>query len=185
MFWIGPAPAKPAEMLTASGRKPNEANFMKNNLLLSSIICLGGIMSACNKSDTMTPLQPSSSFTFSARDSLISYPVNQAFIQDVYNTHTTLITGQYPDTSSQKGSISIRIFGDTTGKFHGDSLLVTYISSSGKSYYNTSDSDNVVTIDKYVKKYNGTVSGSFAIRVANGSDSIRLNQGQFSALYQE
>jgi len=158
---------------------------MKNNLLLKSIICLGGIVSACNKSGTEIPLRPSSSFTFSAGDSLISFPVNQVFVQDVYNTHTTLITGQYADTSSQKGSISIRIFGDTTGRFHGDSLLVTYISSKGTSYYNTSDSDNVVTIDKYVKKYNGTVSGSFTIKVANGPESIRLSQGQFTALYQE
>jgi len=158
---------------------------MKNNLLLISIICLGGIVSACNKSDKLTPLLPSSSFTFSAGDSLISFPVNQAFGQDVYNTHTTLITGQYEDTSSKKGSISIRVFGDTTGKFRGDSLLVTYISSTGTTYYNTKDSDNVVTIDKFVKKFNGTVSGSFTIRVANGPASIRLNQGIFSALYQE
>jgi len=142
-------------------------------------------VSACNKSDKLTPLLPSSSFTFSAGDSLISFPVNQAFGQDVYNTHTTLITGQYEDTSSKKGSISIRVFGDTTGKFRGDSLLVTYISSTGTTYYNTKDSDNVVTIDKFVKKFNGTVSGSFTIRVANGPASIRLNQGIFSALYQE
>ena len=158
---------------------------MKNNLLLISIICLGGIESACNKSDKLTPLLPSSSFTFSAGDSLISFPVNQAFAQDVYNTRTTLITGQYEDTSSKKGSISIRVFGDTTGKFRGDSLLVTYISSNGTTYYNTKDSDNVVMIDKFVKKFNGTVSGSFTIRVANGPASIRLNQGIFSALYQE
>ena len=162
-----------------------EANFMKDNLLLISIICLGGIVSACKKSDTEKPLVPSSSLTFSAGDSLMSFSVNQAFIQDVYNTHTTLITGQYADTSLKKGSISIRIFGDTTGRYRGDSLLVTYINSSGTTYYNTKDSDNVVTIDKYVKKYNGTVSGSFVVKVANGPESIRLGQGIFTALYQE
>lgn len=115
----------------------------------------------------------------------MSFPRNEAFIQDVYNTHTTLITGRYADTSSQKGSISIRVYGDTTGRYRGDSLLVTYINSSGKTYYNTKDSDNVVTIDKYVKKYNGTVSGGFTVRVANGPESIRLSQGIFTALYQE
>jgi hypothetical protein len=158
---------------------------MKNSLLLISIICLGGIMLACNKSDKLTPLLPSSSFSFSANGSQISFPVNQAFTEDVYDTHTTLITGQYQDTSSMKGSISIRVFGDTTGNFHGDSLLVTYVSSSGKQYYNTGDGGNVVTIDKYVKKYNGAVSGSFTVTVANGSESIRLDQGIFTALYQE
>jgi len=142
-------------------------------------------MLACNKSDKLTPLLPSSSFSFSANGSQISFPVNQAFTEDVYDTHTTLITGQYQDTSSMKGSISIRVFGDTTGNFHGDSLLVTYVSSSGKQYYNTGDGGNVVTIDKYVKKYNGAVSGSFTVTVANGSESIRLDQGIFTALYQE
>jgi hypothetical protein len=130
------------------------------NILLISIIALGDVMPACNKGDKLTPLLPSSSFTFSAGDSLINFSINKASIEDVYNTHTTLITGQYEDTSSRKGS-------------------------SGKQYYNTKDSDNAVTIDKYVKKYNGTVSGSFTIRVANGPESIRLNQGIFSALYQE
>ena len=158
---------------------------MKSNLLLISIICLGGVLVACHKSDNLTPILPSSSLVFSANDSMISYPINQAFIQDVYSTHTTLITGQYSDTSSKKGSISIRLFGDTTGRFRGDSLLVTYVSSSGKQYYNTNDSTNVVTIEKFEKKYNGTVSGSFSVNVANGSESIRLQQGTFSALYQE
>jgi hypothetical protein len=36
-----------------------------------------------------------------------------------------------------------------------------------------------------VKKYNGAVSGSFSITVANGAESIRLDQGIFTALYQE
>ncbi|HVU57640.1 MAG TPA: hypothetical protein VHD83_21400 [Puia sp.] len=158
---------------------------MKNNLLLISTICLCGVMLACNKSDKLSPILPPSSFVFSANDSMISFPVNQAFIQDVYNTHTTLITGEYQDTSSRKGSISIRVFGDTTGTFHGDSLLVTYVSSSGQQYYNTKDSSNVVTIDKFVKKYNGSVIGSFTIKVASGSENIRLQQGTFTALYQE
>jgi len=158
---------------------------MKNNLLLISTICLGGALLACNKSDKLSPIAPPSSFVFSANDSMISFPVNQAFIQDVYNTHTTLITGQYQDTSSQKGSISIRVFGDTTGTFRGDSLLVTYVSSGGQQYYNTKDSTNVVKIDKFVKKYNGNVNGSFTINVANGSESIRLQQGTFTALFQE
>lgn len=160
------------------------ANFMKH-LLLISTICLGGALLACNKSDKLGPIVPPSSFVFSANDSMISFPVNQVFIQDVYNTHTTLITGQYQDTSSKKGSISIRVLADTTGTFHGDSLLVTYVSSSGQQYYNTRDNANVVRIDKFEKKYNGNVSGSFTINVASGAENIRLQQGTFTALYQE
>jgi len=158
---------------------------MKSNLLLISTICLGGALLACSKSDRLTPILPPSSLVFSANDSSISFPVNQAFIQDVYDTHTTLITGQYQDSSSKKGSISIRVFSDTTGIFHGDSLLVTYVSSSGQQYYNNRDSINVVRIDKFEKKYNGNVTGTFTVNVANGAGTIRLRQGTFTALYQE
>ena len=115
----------------------------------------------------------------------MSFPVNLAYIQDVYNVHTTLISGQYKDTSSKKGSISFRLIGDTTGRYRGDSLLVTYTNAAGNIYYNTSDSTNFVRVDKFEKKYNGFVSGSFYLKVFNSSGSIQFSQGSFTALYQD
>lgn len=158
---------------------------MKRTPLLLSIVSLCGMLIACNKSDSNPLSTPASSFTFSANDTVLSFPVNLAYIQDVYNVHTTLISGQYKDTSSKKGSISFRLIGDTTGRYRGDSLLVTYTNAAGNIYYNTSDSTNFVQVDKFEKKYNGTVSGNFYLKVFNSSGIIQFSQGSFTALYQD
>jgi hypothetical protein len=158
---------------------------MKNTPLLLSILFLFGVLIACKKSDGNASSGPSSSFIFSANDSMVSFPVNLAYIQDVYNVHTTLISGQYKDTSTKKGSLSFRLIGDTTGRYRGDSLLVTYVDASGNAYYNTSDSANFVLVSKFEKKVNGIVNGSFYLKVANSSDTIQFSQGIFTALYQD
>lgn len=158
---------------------------MKNTPLLLSILSVFCVLTACNKGGGDALQGPSSSFTFTANDSLLSYPINIAYTQEVYNVHTTLISGQYKDTSSKKGSISFRLIGDTTGRYQGDSLLVTYTNATGDIYYNTGDSTNFVKVDKFEKKYNGIVSGTFSLKVANSSGSIQFSQGTFTALYQD
>jgi hypothetical protein len=158
---------------------------MKNTPLLLSMITYFCVLTACNKGNGDALSGPSSSFSFSANDSLISYPVNIVYTQEVYDVHTTLISGQYKDTSSKKGSISFRLIGDTTGRYQGDSLLVTYTDGTGSVFYNTGDSTNMVTVNKFEKKYNGIVSGSFSLKVANSSGSIQFSQGIFTALYQD
>lgn len=149
------------------------------------MLAMFGIFVACKKSDGNSLSNPASSFVFSANDTVISFPVNLAYTQDVYNVHTTLISGQYKDTSSNTGNISFRLIGDTTGRYRGDSLFVTYTNAAGNIYYNTSDSTNYVQINKYEKRYNGIVSGSFYLKVANASGSIQFSQGSFTALYQD
>jgi hypothetical protein len=119
-----------------------------------------------------------------AGDSSISYPVNLVYIQNVTNTHTTRISGQYQDTSSKKGSLSFRLIGDTTGRYGGDSLFVTYTDGKGGVYYNTGDPSNYLQVDKFPKTYNGVVTGSFAVKVSNGAGSIQFSQGIFVAIYQ-
>ncbi|HWK02542.1 MAG TPA: hypothetical protein VNS58_02860 [Puia sp.] len=158
---------------------------MKNTLLLLSILCLFSVLSACKKSGGDGSSSPSSSFVFSANDSMISFPVNLAYLQDVYDVHTTLISGQYKDTSTRKGNISFRLIGDTTGRYQGDSLLVTYTNAAGDIYYNTGDSTNFVLVNRFEKKYNGIVSGSFNLKVSNSSGSIQFSQGSFTAIYQD
>ena len=158
---------------------------MKNHFQLLSILFLCTALLACSKGNGDAPAGPSSSFIFSANDSLISFPVNLAYTQDVYDVHTTLISGQYKDTSTRKGNISFRLIGDTTGRYHGDSLLVTYTNAAGNIYYNTGDSTNFVLVNKFEKKYNGIVSGSFSLKVSNAEDSIQFSQGSFTALYQD
>ena len=158
---------------------------MKNAPLLLSILILCGILFACKKSSGGNPIvQPKSSFSFLAGDSSISYPINLVYIQDVTTTHTTLISGQYQDTSSKKGSLSFRLLGDTTGRYRGDSLLVTYTDGKGSVYYNTGDSTNYVQVDKFPKTYNGVVTGSFNVKVAGSAGSIQFSRGSIIAIYQ-
>jgi hypothetical protein len=158
---------------------------MKNQYLLTPVLMLCCILFACNKGNgTLTPLVRSS-LSFSANDTMISFPMNLAFIQDVNNIHTTLISGQYADTSSKQGNISLRLVGDTTGRYREDSLLITYTNASGMIYYKTSDTSNFVQVDKFPKTPNGMVSGSFTCIVANGNDSIRFINGIFSVPFQD
>jgi hypothetical protein len=96
-----------------------------------------------------------------------------------------MITGQNPDSVSQPGSIAIRVLGDTTGRFAGDSLQATYVSATGSVYYNTKDSGNYVVIEQFDKRYNGLVSGHFAMKVSDGTSAIKFSDGVFSAFYQE
>lgn len=158
---------------------------MKNSPLLLSLMILCGIVFACKKSSGGNPnVQPKSSISFLAGDSSISYPINLVYIQDVTTTHTTLISGQYQDTSSMKGSLSFRLLGDSTGRFHGDSLFVTYTDGKGSVYYNTGDSSNYLQVDKFPKTYNGVVVGSFSVKVAGSAGSIQFSRGSFVAIYQ-
>jgi hypothetical protein len=158
---------------------------MKNLYLLISLSCLCCALMGCSKSSNIHPVvQPQSSFSFTAGDSSISYPVNLVYLQDVTATHTTLIAGQYQDTSSKKGSVSFRLLSDTTGRFRGDSLLVTYTDGKGNVFYNTADSGNYVEVDKFPKVYNGVVTGSFSVKVAGNAGSIQFSRGSFIAIYQ-
>ncbi len=152
------------------------------------VLLLCVVFFACKKSNQpATGGASRSSFSFSANDTTISFPVNLVFIQDVLDLHTTLITGQYADTSSKQGNISIRFLGDTTGRYRaqGDSLTVTYTDPLGIAYYNTPDTNNYVQVDKFPKTPEGMVTGSFHCRVFHGTDSLLFSNGAFMAPYQD
>ena len=160
---------------------------MKNRPLLRSLLFLCCAVYACGKSSNgpSTPVAPTSSISVSANDSLLTYPINMVFTQEVNTTHTTLISGQYADTSSKKGSLSIRLVGDTTGLFKGNSLFVTYTDGKGNVYYKTGDSTNFVQVDKFPKTYNGVVIGSFSFAVSSSAGAIRFSNGSIIAIYQK
>ena len=157
---------------------------MKNGPLILSLLILC-YLASCSKSSHSPSLSPGTSVSFSANDSVIVYPLDLAYIQDVDSTHTTLISAQYPDSSAKKGSLGIRVMSDTTGRFRGASLLVTYTDGNGNVYYNTADTTNYVQIDKYPKTYNGVVSGSFAMTVTGTAGSIHFVNGSIIAIYQQ
>src|SRR5271170_7982548 len=115
-------------------------------MILLFFCCMAYI--ACKKnSGAVQPV--GSSLSFSANDTLVNFPVSLVYIQVVTTLQTTLISGQYADTSANPGNISIRIIGDTSaGRFSGDSLVVTYTNSAGVLFTNTTDSSKFVQIDK-------------------------------------
>jgi hypothetical protein len=160
---------------------------MKNGPLLRSFILLSlTVAAACGKSSHgPSNVAPTSTIIVSAGDSLLSYTVNLVYIQDVDSTHTTLISGEYADSSVKKGSLAIRLPGDTTGRFSGSSLQVTYTDGKGNLYYNTADTTNYVQLDKYPKTYNGIVSGSFSFAVAGNKGRINFSNGSIVAIFQK
>jgi len=105
--------------------------------------------------------------------------------QDVDSAHTTLISAQYADTSSKKGSLAIRLPGDTTGRFTGAQLHIVYTDGKGNTYYNTADTTNYVQIDKYPKDYNAVVSGSFSFKASGSAGSVKFSNGSIVAIYQK
>ena len=154
---------------------------MKNSFLLLIFLLAGLLFESCSKTGT---LQDNSSISFTANDSSVIFPVAKVFIEDVLNLKTTAVVGQYADTSNNPGNISIRVLSDTTGRFSGDSLLVSYTNSYGTVFNNINDSSSYVEIDKFPKTASGTVTGSFSIIVANANDTLKLLRGIFTANYQ-
>ncbi len=160
---------------------------MKNGPLLTSCVVLCCLLAACGKSSHGLGIQatPISSVAVSVNDSLLNYTVNLVYIQDVDSLHTTLISAEYADTSTKKGSLAIRLPGDTTGRFTGASLHITYTDGKGNIYNNTGDTTNYVQLDKYPKTYNGVVSGSFSFAATGNSGSIKFSNGSIIAIFQK
>jgi len=160
---------------------------MKNDPLLTSFVLILCGLAACKKSShgPAAPATPASNIAVRAGDSLLHYTVNLVYVQDVDSTHTTLISGEYADTSTQKGSLAIRLPGDTTGRFTGASLHITYTDGNGNLYYNTPDTTNYVQLDKYPKEYNGVVSGSFSFAATGSAGSLKFSNGTIIAIYQK
>ncbi|HEY4337198.1 MAG TPA: hypothetical protein VGM89_14910 [Puia sp.] len=160
---------------------------MKSDPLLTSFILLSCLLAACKKSShgPAVPATPASNITVKAGDSLLHYTINLVYIQDVDSLHTTLISAEYADTSSKKGSLAIRLPGDTTGRFTGTSLHITYTDGKGNLYYNTADTTNYVQLDKYPKGYNGVVSGNFSFAATGSAGRIAFSNGTLIAIFQK
>lgn len=145
------------------------------------IVCFAAL--ACKKTSSSGKVIPSLNLTATSQTSgslAIHFPTVVVAVQEVDTLHSTLISGQYADTSSLQGSLSIRVVGDTTGTFTGNSLLVTYVDGQGNIYNSTGDSTDNVIITKFSKAAGGLVSGSFDLTVAGTPGTLTLT-GQFTA----
>lgn len=140
---------------------------------------------ACKKSSHSTAVVSSLSFVATnasgGPSASIHFPKVTVAVQEVDTLHTTLISGQYADTATVPGSISIHVIADTTGTFTANALLATYVDGQGNTFNSTGDSTNVVTITEFQKTAGGTVKGSFSLTVSGTAGTIKITGGQFIA----
>ncbi|HTJ14620.1 MAG TPA: hypothetical protein VL547_21420 [Dinghuibacter sp.] len=141
-------------------------------------ICLFGCKK--NHSGSFTPALTITATSTTNGSQSIRFPTVVVAVQEVDTLHSTLISGQYSDTSTLQGSISIRVIGDTTGTYKGNKLLVTYVDGLGNTYNSQGDSTDQVTITRFSKQANGEVTGSFFINVYDTPNELTLS-GQFTA----
>jgi hypothetical protein len=165
---------------------------MKKSPLLTAtlLLLLYSALPSCKKSST-SPSALVTSLSFSVTGPLIhqnnipviEFPAVQAAVQEVDTLHTTVITGQYTDTSTLMGGISIHVIGDTTGTFTGSNVLATYTDASGNTYNSAGDSTDKVTITRFSKLDEGPVTGSFNLIVSGSAGTLTLINGQFTASF--
>ncbi len=165
---------------------------MKKNPFLTALLLLllYSALPACKKSShsssalvTTLSFQATNQSMSVGSPANILFPVVQAAVQEVDTLHTTVIAGQYSDTSSLTGDISIHIIGDTTGTFTGSKVLATYEDALGNSYNSSGDSTDKVTITRFSKLDEGPVTGSFSLTVSGSAGTLTLSNGQFTASF--
>lgn len=140
---------------------------------------------ACSKNNDPAAGHFTTSVSFMAGTGAVNFPVGGVAQQNVGSTSTTLITGQYADTSVRKGNISIRVIGgDTTRQYRTPNVLVTFTDSTGAVWTNSSDTTNAVTFYQFNKTAGSEVHGTFSCIVTNPQGTrLLLDNGNFTAPY--
>jgi hypothetical protein len=150
--------------------------------ILAGICSLPAV--ACNHADTPRPYIPS--LTFRAGNSPVSFQQVSATTETIGRQSTTLITGLYTDTTQRKGSISLRVIGDSARTYRSQEILAAYTDAGGTVWNNTSDPGNTVAVEQLDKKPGGRVNGSFTLTLSRrDGQTLLLNNGYFTAPYQE
>jgi Family of unknown function (DUF6252) len=95
------------------------------------------------------------------------------------------IQGKYPDSTGRKNTLTLRVLGDSAGKYGYTQIIAGYTDSLGNNFTTGSDTANTITITKLEKKYNGLVTGTFSIVVYNAAKTKKYNikQGSFTTLF--
>lgn len=165
---------------------------MKKYLVPVSLFALAAFISSCEKQDSLKPVMPEdpmSYFVNFTEDTVaIKLSVTSAREERIGNIFATAIEGKLPDSVLQKNSLIIRVTGDSAGTYTRTEILASYTDSAGIAYSNnTADTINKVTITRIGKKKNGSVEGSFTIRVSNSTriKTLLLKDGKFSTLFTE
>ncbi|MBS1510078.1 MAG: hypothetical protein JST86_04510 [Bacteroidetes bacterium] len=165
---------------------------MNKNFVAASVCITILLISSCNKQDALTPIpEPEvkqSYINFKQDTVLFSLLVTTALKESVGNINVTTIEGNYPDTTSHKNNLVIRITGDSARTYLPAEILASYTDSLGVTYANSStDTMNKVTVTKLQKIKQGIVEGNFTIRVSNTTKTktILLSEGKFATSFFE
>jgi len=147
---------------------------------------------SCEKQASLSPIiteEPRLCFVNFIEDSLpVKLSVTTAREEHIGNLFTTVIEGKLPDSMSRRNSLIIRVTGDSARTYTRAEILAGYTDSAGNSYANISaDTLNKVTITRIEKKKDGSIEGSFTIRVSNStrSKTLILKDGKFSTVFPE
>jgi len=154
---------------------------MKKNLVLTALLAVSTLLPGCSKKNNSS----ATSLSFETPTASVIFPVSFAAVQVVDTLQTTLIAGQFSDTSTSLENISIRVLGDTSLTYKGNSVLVTYTDVAGNTYNSSGDSTDYVTISQFPKADEALVTGSFSVTVTGSNGTLLLNNGHFTASFQD
>jgi hypothetical protein len=165
---------------------------MKKYNLLISFCLLTVFIISCAKQESLSPKAPEEPkllFVNFIEDSVaVKLPVTSAREESIGNVFTTAIEGKLPDSVLKRNNLIIRVTDDSARAYVNTEILASYTDSAGFTYStNTADTINKVTITKIEKKKDGSVEGSFTIRVSNSTKTktLMLKEGKFSTVFPE
>ena len=165
---------------------------MKKYSLLIVFCILTAFIISCEKQDTLSPKtieEPKILFVNFIEDTLpVKLSITSARKESIGSVFTTTIEGKLPDSILRKNNLIIRVTGDSARAYINTEIFASYTDSSGNVYANNiTDTINKVTITKIEKKKDGSVEGSFTIRVSNftKTKTLMLKEGKFSTIFPE
>ena len=165
---------------------------MKKYSLLIVLCLLAAFIFSCEKQESLSPKiteKPKLLFVKFVEDSVaITLSVTAAREESIGNVFTTTIEGKLPDSVAKRNNLVIRVTDDSARAYVNSEILASYTDSAGITYANIiADTINKVTINKIEKRKDGSVEGSFTIRVSNSTrtKSVMLKEGKFSTVFPE
>lgn len=165
---------------------------MKKYFLLIGFCILIAFIISCEKQDLLSPKtteEPKLLFVNFVEDTVaVKLSVTSARKESIGSVFTTTIEGKLPDSILRKNNLIIRVTGDSARAYINTEIFASYTDSTGNVYANTiTDTVNKMIITKMEKRKDGSVEGSFTIRVSNftKTKTILLKEGKFSTIFPE
>ncbi len=129
------------------------------------LLCVLFYSAGCSKNEAVTvvPVTPPATVLINFFQDTISVKLRLAETRrETIGAVTAInIQGKYPDSTGKKNTLTLRVLGDSAGKYGYTVIIAGYTDSLGNSFTTGSDTANTITITKLEKKYNGLVREHF------------------------